>query len=831
MKKGTTKGKKTKPATEVTVAARRRTKVPSFEVNEPSGVYEVVHQARQRTVVDFQNEFQGITGLSAEFNNEYSCELAKLVAFLASRGVRPLIERRREFVAHVNWKFRLNSEGLAAFYAAGASHGFTFNYHQKRAVQRAFDLRDRGALEAVLRERMVPEKHWPSLLARFTPVDENVTLDWLRRECEEPSKLRIEKGSRDIRGEIIKAQFSAFMWVSLPERSMHEFFDPHFEESDYRESFWEQLHLRAPHLFNRDGALHVVRLGQETVKEFDAYDELRSAISSLCARLYDRVNNYGFFAVVVDPMELAGRRIEWEVVADLMIYAEKHREVALKKGYFRPKVIREMTVSGLPNVDVDAARFDLVNEGFTYRDCFVCASIDGRVERRVLLFQKNDRDDTLIPCPACRSELVQGNSYSSIGVRSWECNNLLCPDRSKYNRGKRYSFRGLAMQQAIDDDRNTIPVPSVKRWVRDVVEGMHEAEIADMLVRHYSMFGDTVHVYGWPSFAATELGRECRHHHIRLGTEEQHFWDGPFFSRYVVTSEKEKVKLTNLGDERFKVMLGDSARVLRSIESDTIDGAVTSPPYYNAREYSQWPNMYCHLGDMYDINREVYRVLKPGAVYLYNVFDYFDNENTVVQSAMGQRRMLLSAYTVDLFRRIGFELLSNVVWDKGDIEGKRGFNAGNNSPYYQAPFNCWEHILVFSKPLAGEASNVGLDAREYAKAISEYVLKLQPVIKMVRGKNVHGHTAPFPDLVPEMLVKCLPPDATVLDPFGGSLTTGRVADALGRKSVCIEQSAEYCALGLRLREQGKRQRAALESELTLFEPKVPWRSLQFAEAT
>ena len=51
-----------------------------------------------------------------------------------------------------------------------------------------------------------------------------------------------------------------------------------------------------------------------------------------------------------------------------------------------------------------------------------------------------------------------------------------------------------------------------------------------------------------------------------------------------------------------------------------------------------------------------------------------------------------------LFRRVGFRLCGNVVWDKGDIEGKRAFNSGNYSPYYQSPFNCWEHILVFGKP-------------------------------------------------------------------------------------------------------------------------------------
>ena len=61
---------------------------------------------------------------------------------------------------------------------------------------------------------------------------------------------------------------------------------------------------------------------------------------------------------------------------------------------------------------------------------------------------------------------------------------------------------------------------------------------------------------------------------------------------------------------------------------------MTSPPYYNAREYSQWPSMYCYLQDMFEVNAEVFRGLKPGSHYFYNIFDYFDNENIIALSVM-----------------------------------------------------------------------------------------------------------------------------------------------------------------------------------------------------
>ncbi|MGH9429817.1 MAG: DNA-methyltransferase, partial [Terriglobia bacterium] len=221
---------------------------------------------------------------------------------------------------------------------------------------------------------------------------------------------------------------------------------------------------------------------------------------------------------------------------------------------------------------------------------------------------------------------------------------------------------------------------------------------------------------------------------------------------------------------------------------------VTSPPYYNAREYSQWANIYTYLYDMYNINRQVFRILKPGALYLFNIFDYFDNENNVSLSAMGEKRMILGAYIVDIFRRVGFSCVGNVVWDKGEIEGKRGFNNGNFSPYYQAPFNCWEHIFVFQKP-PGPADLADRLPR---------LIEQKPVIKMIQGNNVHGHSAPFPEAIPVLLADLLRPGAVILDPFAGSMTTALVARKLGKRSICVEKDPQYFELGLRkLREQSR----------------------------
>jgi DNA modification methylase len=143
-----------------------------------------------------------------------------------------------------------------------------------------------------------------------------------------------------------------------------------------------------------------------------------------------------------------------------------------------------------------------------------------------------------------------------------------------------------------------------------------------------------------------------------------------------------------------------------------------------------------------------------------------------------------------MFSEIGFQIAANIPWDKGHIEGNRNFNQGNFSPYYQALHNCWEHIFVFSKGYPQ------FDLDRLPK-----ILKATPVIKMYNGHNQLGHSAPYPDNIPQLLLDLLTPGAKILDPFSGSMTTGRVAYLNGYESVNIDYKKEYCELGLKLLEK------------------------------
>ncbi|HRS02359.1 MAG TPA: DNA methyltransferase, partial [Bacteroidota bacterium] len=144
-----------------------------------------------------------------------------------------------------------------------------------------------------------------------------------------------------------------------------------------------------------------------------------------------------------------------------------------------------------------------------------------------------------------------------------------------------------------------------------------------------------------------------------------------------------------------KIIWGDCLEVLKGMKSESIHLMVTSPPYYNAREYSQWRNLNDYLDDMRKVIKEAYRVLDNHRVFVFNVGDIFDNDNITTQSVWGSRRIPLSAYFIKIFEEEGFTFVDDFIWDKGEVQSERHKN--KPYPFYQYPMNCYEHILIFHK--------------------------------------------------------------------------------------------------------------------------------------
>ncbi|CAN7241493.1 DNA-methyltransferase [Knoellia sp. LjRoot47] len=760
-------------------------------------------------------ELTGIPGtLSREVEKSLNVVLAQLgpVGDLDREGIAA------EFYGRLNQKMGSNKETISALYAECAAAGITFNSPRKRRLEWAINTNNPKGLVSELTSRGVSPEVIRRVMAAIAPVTHAETRQLLLGEATDPTKLR-KQPDRDVANDVFNAAAGPLVWSIWKPADLATVFTE--SPMPFSGVYMNDLRSFKPEMFERRRSL-VVRQVQPSPGE--AYQDIRGRLTQWIADEFEALDNYGFLALVIE----VGVGVEaqaWELASDLPLFAERFREEPLKQMFFRSKDVERETLGHVTKIDEAEAHFELLNEGFTYRDTFVLHDEADQVRRLVLVLQKNRRDETKLPCPGCRSDNIGGNSYPSFGVKSWECANPLCTDRSIYNRGKRYDFRSLLKVEGIEVDGNQISVESVRRWQRDVLPFLSDGEIIDTLLAHYSMRGDVVVLLDTKALASKALGRE-----VRSGEEPDtashrlDFWDSAFFRRFlpITTPGVGCMPLPTSGvgakaslgtnQSSWCVLEGDAIDVLSEIPDDTFDRSITSPPYYNAREYSQWPNLYAYMHDMYRIGEQVFRTLKPGGLYVYNIFDYFDNDRVVTFSDMGKKRLLLSALMVDTFRRIGFSYLGSAVWDKGDIQGKRGFNAGNFAPFYQSPFNCWEHVLVVQKPMSGPASGA---QRSFLPGINQ-ALRIHPVVKMLRGQNILGHTAPYPSELVTALLAGLPVDSLVLDPFAGSGTTARAAISAGHRAVLIERDSTYADLSRRLTREHAASMAEERTKETLF---------------
>lgn len=86
----------------------------------------------------------------------------------------------------------------------------------------------------------------------------------------------------------------------------------------------------------------------------------------------------------------------------------------------------------------------------------------------ILIFHKHRNDETRYPCPVCGCLQVNGNAYTERGLKSWECKNLDCFERSKANRGKRFSAKTYFTQNEDFNRGNEIEKDFIYAWRRDI---------------------------------------------------------------------------------------------------------------------------------------------------------------------------------------------------------------------------------------------------------------------------------------------------------------------------------------------------------------------------
>jgi len=246
-----------------------------------------------------------------------------------------------------------------------------------------------------------------------------------------------------------------------------------------------------------------------------------------------------------------------------------------------------------------------------------------------------------------------------------------------------------------------------------------------------------------------------------------------------------------------KLMQGDCLELMQTIPDGSIDLTVTSPPYDNLRTYNgniaQWT-----FDKFKSIAKQLYRVTKQGGVVVWVVGDA-----TIKGSETGT-----SFRQALYFKDVGFNLHDTMIYKAPGTGAK-----GSNLCYWQT----FEYMFVLSKgrpktvnrlrdkpnKKAGKKCTSNKQARESVGTrlhpeggtiVAEFGIRDN--VWVIASGNGHGdytgHPAPYPEqLANDHIISWSNPSDTLLDPFMGSGTTGKMAILNGRNFIGIELDPDY----------------------------------------
>jgi DNA modification methylase len=245
----------------------------------------------------------------------------------------------------------------------------------------------------------------------------------------------------------------------------------------------------------------------------------------------------------------------------------------------------------------------------------------------------------------------------------------------------------------------------------------------------------------------------------------------------------------------YKIILGDCELKLKELDDDSIDLTWTSPPYYNAKSYSEWSTYDDYLDFLKNVFTEVYRLTKDGRMCVVNLSPVIvPRESRNSES----KRLPIPFHFFSIMEKIGWKYLDDITWVKpeGSAINRNGGFFQHRKPVAYKPNLVSETIFVFQKPAnflidkivrsyTGDTLDRSLVKGEYERSNVWYI-----------NPETHSkHLAPYPEELSDNIIKYYSfVGDTVLDPFLGSGTTLISTKKHDRKCIGIEIHQEYIDL-------------------------------------
>ena len=288
------------------------------------------------------------------------------------------------------------------------------------------------------------------------------------------------------------------------------------------------------------------------------------------------------------------------------------------------------------------------------------------------------------------------------------------------------------------------------------------------------------------------------------------------------------------------ILCGDALEQLRTLEPESVHTCVTSPPYYNLRDYGaagqigieETPEEY--IDKLVGVFREVRRVLRQDGTMWVNIGDTYaasrayqvtETKGTKGHTFSGGAKVPNGCKAKDMIgipwllafalRADGWYLRQDIIWHKTNAmpESVRDrctkaheyiFLLSKSAHYYfdaaaiREPCGSKGNARTFR---GGGAYTGGRSFQNSARVERESHgntvnstggRNKRSVWSIATGRFKAAHYATFPErLVEPCILAGCPEGGTILDPFAGSGTTGVVAKRLRRNFVGVEINPEY----------------------------------------
>ena len=243
-----------------------------------------------------------------------------------------------------------------------------------------------------------------------------------------------------------------------------------------------------------------------------------------------------------------------------------------------------------------------------------------------------------------------------------------------------------------------------------------------------------------------------------------------------------------------RIIFGDS-RSLNEIKDKSVQLIITSPPYWQLKDYGTEDqigfndNYEEYINNLNLVWQECYRVLSDGCRMCINIGDQF------ARSVYYGRYKVIPIRTeiIRFCESLGMDYMGAIIWQKTTTMNTSGGGAIMGSfPY---PRNGilkmdYEFILLFKKmgnapkPTKAQKERSVITKEEWGQYFSSHW--------NFNGVKQYEHIAMFPEELPKRLIKMFSfAGETVFDPFVGSGTTSLAAKHLGRNSIGYEINKSF----------------------------------------